>query len=61
MTKTIIVCKDCNKKENVKADKKRDGEYLGKMGYDGKTYYIHKCIKCKQQVRIPEEEGLNFA
>jgi len=49
---TTIDCKNCGNKK---------GELLGKMSDGENEFFLHKCLKCKQQIKVPTKEGLGFA
>jgi len=37
------------------------GEYLGEIKNQGEKFHLHKCLKCRKQMRTPQKDGLDFA
>ena len=52
MNNTVIVCPNC---------KGTVGDYLGIIKDNTGEKFLHKCMKCKQHVKMKKSEGLNYA
>lgn len=37
------------------------GEYLGIVKSNKETMHLHKCVKCRIQIRIKTSEGMHYA